>query len=203
MAGLIMCLLVMQTAQAAREQLPDDPDFLWQQLKAGGHAVLIRHTATDPGIGDPPGFRLDDCRTQRNLSATGRQDAEQMGAAFRSRSIPIGKVYSSPWCRCLETARLAFGPAVESYKPLASSFNDGSAKEANANIVKREIAKRLTATAGTKGLPPNVIMVTHQFNIGDITGRTTNMGDAVVVKPDGCCNLRIVGVLPVNAFRAQ
>src|SRR5688572_28986342 len=83
-------------------------DALWALLKKGGQVVLIRHAVTTPGVGDPPGFTIQDCKTQRNLTAAGRKEAERLGAAFRQRAIPVGRVLSSPWCRCLETAKLAF-----------------------------------------------------------------------------------------------
>src|SRR3954452_15796974 len=82
---------------------------LWGLLKEGGQVVLIRHALTTPGAGDPPGMQLDDCSTQRNLSEEGREHARQLGAAFRARSISVGRVLSSPWCRCMDTAQLAFG----------------------------------------------------------------------------------------------
>jgi broad specificity phosphatase PhoE len=76
---------------------------------------------TDPGAGDPPGMRLDDCATQRNLSAEGRAHARRIGEAFRKMQIPVGRVLSSPWCRCVETAKLAFGGAEVS-EPLSNLF---------------------------------------------------------------------------------
>jgi phosphohistidine phosphatase SixA len=63
----------------------------------------MRHAVTTPGVGDPAGFRLDDCSTQRNLTDAGREDARRVGGTFRTRGIPVGRVLSSPWCRCLET----------------------------------------------------------------------------------------------------
>ncbi|MGZ9058481.1 MAG: histidine phosphatase family protein, partial [Burkholderiaceae bacterium] len=84
-------------------------EALWSLLKKGGQVVMMRHAVTTPGVGDPPGFRLDDCGTQRNLTDEGRRDAQHVGAAFRARGIVVESVYSSPWCRCVETANLAFG----------------------------------------------------------------------------------------------
>ena len=81
--------------------------------------VLVRHAITTPGVGDPPAFRLDDCATQRNLTDEGRGDARRLGEAFRARGIPVARVLSSPWCRCLETGRLAFG-AAEPWWPRAN-----------------------------------------------------------------------------------
>ena len=71
----------------------------------------MRHAVTTPGVGDPPGFRLDDCSTQRNLTDDGRRDAQRVGAEFRARGVVVENVLSSPWCRCVETANLAFGRA--------------------------------------------------------------------------------------------
>ena len=98
-------------------------DALWDLLRGGGQVVLMRHASTEGGIGDPAGFRLDDCRTQRNLSTAGREEARRLGHAFKSRNIPLGRVLSSRWCRCLDSARLAFG-TVEPWEPLDSFFND-------------------------------------------------------------------------------
>jgi hypothetical protein len=84
----------------------------WPVLVEGGHVALIRHGNAPPGYGgDPPGFKIDDCKTQRNLDELGRRQARALGEAFRSRGVRVGRVLSSPWCRCLETARLmAVGP---------------------------------------------------------------------------------------------
>lgn len=89
-------------------------ETLWSLLKKGGQVVLMRHAVTTPGVGDPPDFRLDDCSTQRNLTDDGRRDARRVGAAFRARGVVVEDVLSSPWCRCLETATLAFGRAENS-----------------------------------------------------------------------------------------
>jgi phosphohistidine phosphatase SixA len=100
-AMLVLALVLPAPAAAA--------DALWDLLRGGRQVVVMRHAVTTPGVGDPPGFRLGDCPTQRNLTDAGRDDARRVGAAFRSRGIPVGRVLSSRWCRCLETAQLAFG----------------------------------------------------------------------------------------------
>jgi hypothetical protein len=100
-----------------------EPPDLWALLKAGGQVVVMHHASTDPGVGDLPDLRLEDCATQRNLSAAGREEARRIGEAFRARGVPIGDLLSSRWCRCLETARLAFG-RVEPWPPLDSFFRD-------------------------------------------------------------------------------
>jgi broad specificity phosphatase PhoE len=78
-----------------------------EALRSGG-ALLLRHALTEPGIGDPPGFRLDDCSTQRNLSAGGRAQARAAGETLRAREVKIDAVYSSAWCRCIDTAKEMF-----------------------------------------------------------------------------------------------
>ena len=91
----------------------------WNALRAGGIA-LFRH-ANAPGVGDPPGMRLDDCSTQRNLDEDGRIQARRIGDAFRSRNIQMGAVLASQWCRATETAQLAF-PGLVRVDPVFNSF---------------------------------------------------------------------------------
>jgi len=101
----------------------------WNAMLAGGVALLLRHAATDPGLGDPPGYRLDDCSTQRNLSADGRVQAARLGQALRERGVRVDSVLSSRWCRCLDTARLAFPQqAVTPFDALNSFFDDRAAE---------------------------------------------------------------------------
>src|SRR6184192_3704783 len=79
----------------------------WAALVKGGHVALIRHGNAPPGYGgDPPGVRLDDCKTQRNLDDRGRQQARALGDAFRKHGVRVDRVVSSPMCRCMETGQL-------------------------------------------------------------------------------------------------
>jgi broad specificity phosphatase PhoE len=157
---------------------PVEPGALWSELESGGVAVLLRHAQTDPGVGDPPGFRLGDCATQRNLSAEGRRQAQLIGATLAARGVRIDRVLSSQWCRCLETARLAFPKAnVEPYPALNSFFEDRSAERQQT----REAAARIAAIRA----PANVVFVTHQVNIVALAGMTVGAGEAVLVRPAG------------------
>jgi broad specificity phosphatase PhoE len=93
---------------------------VWAAVRDGRALVLVRH-ASAPGAGDPPGFSLGVCSTQRNLSDAGRVQARRMGDLFRENAVAAARVYSSQWCRCLDTAtRLALGPVFE--QPLLNSF---------------------------------------------------------------------------------
>src|SRR5688572_6115186 len=95
---------------------------LWSLLQGGGQVVLGRHALTDPGVGDPEGMSLNDCTTQRNLSEQGRREAERLGEALRQRRVPVAALLSSPWCRCLETARLAFDRPAQVQPALGNLF---------------------------------------------------------------------------------
>ena len=97
------------------------------ELKRGGNIIFIRH-AYAPGGGDPKNFDINDCKTQRNLSNSGRDQAKKIGSYFKKNNIPIGKVYSSEWCRCKETASIAFND-FETKSFLNSFFSKLRAKE--------------------------------------------------------------------------
>lgn len=181
MRHLLLALLLLAVPASAAAD-----DALWELLRGGAQVVLMRHTITTPGVGDPVGFRLDDCATQRNLTDAGREDARRVGAAFRQRSIPVGRVLSSPWCRCLETAKLAFGSG-EVWTPLSNLF-DNRAREAEQMRALREIAGR-RPTGG------NLLLVTHGSVVQPLTGIQPAPGEMVVLTPDGAGRFRIAGRL--------
>lgn len=145
-------------------------------LRRDGVAVLLRHAATDPGIGDPPGFQPGVCSTQRNLSAAGRAQARQIGAWFRDRGLQPTAVRSSAWCRCLDTATLAFGQ-VTPWAPLDSFFGSGAGAAGPSAELRRTLA---SMRAGSFEL-----WVTHQVNITALTGASVAMGEAVLVDAGG------------------
>lgn len=149
-------------------------EALWSRLKAGGYVILVRHGATDPGAGDPPGFKLDDCATQRNLNAAGRDEAARLGAAFRAHAIPVAGVRSSRWCRCLETARVAFG-AAEPWPALDNTFDAPQRREPQ----MREVRKALTGPVADG----NLVLVTHGVNIYALTGISPATAELVIVSP--------------------
>ncbi len=147
---------------------------IWQALKKGDHVVLLRHTETVPGIGDPPGYKLNDCATQRNLSELGRQHAIVWGKAFTANGVSVGGVFTSVWCRCVDTAKLAFG-RTDTWPALNSHFESPQFASLQAEQVKGGIPARMK-----KGKA--LVLVTHQVNISAITGITPAMGEAVVMK---------------------
>src|SRR5215207_7789209 len=89
-----------------RMNAPADASVAWEALRKCGHVALMRHSDAPGGAGDPVGFKLDDCSTQRNLSGRGRADAVAIGAQIRANGVSFTRIISSPWCRCVETAKL-------------------------------------------------------------------------------------------------
>jgi phosphohistidine phosphatase SixA len=161
----------------------------WALLRAGGQVILMRHAQTTPGNGDPPGFRLGDCATQRNLSDRGRADARALGAALRERGIPVQVVLTSRWCRAIETARLAFG-RQESWEELDSLYQDGSRRE-------RQMAALRARVERFRG-PGNLVLVGHGANILAATGILPRPGGLVVLTPGGPRGFKVAGALERN-----
>ena len=133
-------------------------------------------TCAAPGVGDPPTFRLDDCTTQRNLSAEGREQATRLGARLTTRGVQIARVLSSQWCRALETARLAFGDRVEPEPALDSFFGTRELQQNQTEIVRRLVA----AWRGREG---TLVLVTHQVNATALTGLSLGEGEVLVLAP--------------------
>jgi phosphohistidine phosphatase SixA len=155
----------------------DDAANAWNALRAGGHVALMRHADAPGGFGDPPGFRVDDCATQRNLSEQRRADAAKIGARLQSEGIAFEKILSSPWCRCIDTAKLLNLGTVET----EATFGNV--------VVLRD--QRETLTAGARALivkwlaRGNLLVVTHGANILALTGVSPASGEIVVVKSGG------------------
>ena len=150
-------------------------DEAWAALAAGGHVALVRHGNAPPGHGgDPPGFRIDDCTTQRNLDELGREQARALGEAFRRHRVQVDRVVSSPWCRCLETARLmAIGPAERSWALVPDVPPEPQPR-------LRELRALVSAWRG----PGTLVLVTHALTVRPLVGLLPRQGETVVVKPD-------------------
>jgi phosphohistidine phosphatase SixA len=143
-------------------------------LRAGGHVALMRHADAPGGVGDPPGFRVEDCATQRNLSPKGRADAEKTGAQLKQEGIVFEKIVSSPWCRCIDTAKLMNLGAVETDATFGNVVVLRDQREVLAAGGRALIAK-WTARG-------NLLVVTHGANIFAMTGVSPASGEIVVVK---------------------
>lgn len=182
--ALLSVLLLIPSATGAHKEL-------WTLLRGGGQIVLIRHATTTPGVGDPAGFRLGDCASQRNLTDAGRDQARRLGAAFRAREVPVGRVLSSRWCRCLETARLAFGLA-EPWESLDSIFEDRAREPERTRAVRRAV--------GARPADGNLVLVTHGANILALTGVSPAPGEFLVLTPQPDGAFRVAGRLASEAL---
>ncbi len=162
---------------------------LWRALASGGHAALLRH-ALAPGTGDPAAFVLGDCGTQRNLSQEGRDQAARIGARFAANGIARARVFSSQWCRCLETARLlGLGP-VEELPALNSFFGRFERRERQTRALRDWLAGQ--------ALDQPVVLVTHQVNITALTGVYPASGELVVVRRAADGALSVLGSLETD-----
>lgn len=162
----ILCVLPLKLSA-------QNTDAVWSELLQGRAVALLRH-AMAPGLGDPPGFRIGDCSTQRNLSQEGRDQARRIGDFLRKNGISEARIYSSQWCRCLETAKLLNLGQVNELPALNSFFQDSSSERKQTMEISRFIAS-LPA-----GKP--VIMVTHQVNITALTGVFPSSGEIIVFR---------------------
>jgi phosphohistidine phosphatase SixA len=150
------------------------PEALSTRLESGGYVLMIRH-ANAPGSGDPPHFQVDDCSTQRNLDDLGRAQSQRIGQWLRSRGINNVRVYSSQWCRCLETARLmAVGPVVP--LPALNSFYERPQDRAPNLAALRRFLSRQPLDGDL------IVLVTHYVTISAITGEGVSSGEGVVIE---------------------
>jgi len=186
--ALAIAVLLVIASNAGRA----DEAAAWAALRQGGAVALMRH-GDAPGVGDPPGWRLDDCATQRNLGERGRAEARAVGARLRAERIAIDRVVSSPWCRCIETARLVDAGPVHVEPAFANAFVLRDRREALRDAGRAFVA----AWRG----PGTLLVVTHGENIAALTGRTPATAAIVVVAPGAGGALREIGAVTAPAPR--
>ena len=159
---------------------------LMNQLKDGEKLIFIRH-AYAPGNGDPNNFNLNDCSTQRNLSDNGRKQAQNIGKFFETNKIKIDKVLSSEWCRCKETAKIAFKNYSTNnflnsfYSSKYSQNKDKQVKELKAYVKKFKSNK-------------NLVLVTHYVLISELLNYASSSGEMVVSDK----NFNIIGTIKTD-----
>ena len=170
----LQALLVASLLPAAWTLRAQSPSDVAELLRAGGCVLMLRHAQTDAGIGDPPNFQLNQCSTQRNLSKQGRAQAKRMAQWFAARELLASRVQSSAWCRCKDTAMLAFG-RFDVLPDLNSTFDSSSGQATQTEAL---LARLRDIRAGQFE-----VWVTHQVNISSFTNEGPVMGEAFVVKP--------------------
>ena len=165
-----------------------DEEAVARLLRAGGVVIALRH-ALAPGTFDPPGFRLGDCSTQRNLNDDGRAQAARIGQWFQARRLQPAAVRSSPWCRCLDTATLAFGRA-EAWPAL------GSPRGAEERTYGSQIDALRQALAVAATQPGRFeVWVTHMFVLSDLAGTGSASGEGLVLAPGDGARPRVLARL--------
>ena len=166
--------------------------LIWDQLQGKapkGYVLLFRHSLA-PGVGDPANFKLNDCSTQRNLSAEGREDAKEIGQWLQRREVKIARVESSRWCRAKETAQLLNLGKVKLNRNLDSLFREADAtKHPQTSKVRQQIINHRNKT----GL---LVLVGHYVNIAALTGVGVDSGEGVLVRADGKGVIKVVGATP-------
>jgi phosphohistidine phosphatase SixA len=163
---------------------------VWSALRAGGHVVLMRHADAPGGFGDPPGFKVEDCATQRNLSAKGRADARKIGARLRSEGIAFETILSSPWCRCIDTATLLELGPVKTEPTFGNVFVLRDQREALTSGARAVVDQ--WSGSGT------LLVVTHGTNIQALTGIQPASGEIVVVRGGNGGGRQAVGRLMLD-----
>ena len=157
------------------------------RLKAGGHILMVRH-ALAPGSGDPDHFTIGDCATQRNLNETGRAQARSIGNWLRHKGVASARVYSSQWCRCLETARLMHLGPVKQLPALNSFYERIQDRKPNISALNDFISRQ----------PMDgelIVLVTHFVTIGAMTGESVSSGMGVLLELKEDAPYRVVGRL--------
>ncbi len=155
----------------------DSPEAVVQLLRTGGCVLAFRH-ALAPGTFDPPNFRLGDCSTQRNLSDEGREQARRIGAWFRERRLVPAAVRSSPWCRCIDTATLAFNNAT----PWSAL---GSPRGATEGTNRESLQALRAALVKAKKQPGRFeAWVSHMFVLSDLVQSNSASGEGLVMQAD-------------------
>jgi phosphohistidine phosphatase SixA len=162
-------------------------ETIWDEARKGNKVILIRHSLA-PGGGDPAGFKIGDCKTQRNLNKVGIEQSKKIGKIFKDNKISIDIVLSSEWCRCKDTAYYAFGEFKE-FSALNSTFSTPYNKNELKQV--KEIKKYLM---NWKSEGKNVILVTHYSVITAITNAAPSSGEIVISDK----NLNVIGTIKTN-----
>lgn len=177
--AVVGCLLFTSISASAA-------DDLWAAIRDGRAVAIMRH-AIAPGGGDPSNFKLRDCKTQRNLSEEGRKQSRQIGENFKANRITEADVFSSQWCRCLDTARLLSLGQIEELPALNSFFQARERGPSQTEALKTFLLERQSNSP--------LLLVTHQVNITALTNVFPQSGEIVVFEMDEVGQVTVLGTL--------
>ena len=159
----------------------------WNLAQEGDKIILIRHSLA-PGGGDPPGFKIDDCKTQRNLNREGINQSKKIGKLFLKNKIPVDQVLSSQWCRCKDTAKYAFGNFKE-FTPLNSTFQSPYNKNE-----PKQLKDLYNFVKKWEGKGRNLVLVTHYSIIIAVTNAVPSTGEIVITDK----NFEVLGTIQTD-----
>ena len=162
-------------------------DQNWKPAQEGNKIILIRH-ALAPGGGDPAGFKINDCKTQRNLNRTGINQSKKIGKLFKKNKVFIDKVLSSQWCRCKDTAKYAFGEYNE-FTSLNSTFQSPYNKNE-----ARQLKELYSFINDWDGKGKNLVLVTHYSIITTVTNAVPSSGEIVIIDK----NFQVLGTIATD-----
>jgi phosphohistidine phosphatase SixA len=165
----LVCLLGLGATHSHAAELSE-------LLKGNDHVLLMRH-ALAPGVGDPAGYQLDNCKSQRNLDAQGRAQAQRIGQWLKSQGVRDALVFSSAWCRCKETAE-KLGLGTPAHEAALNSFFDDMRQGPQSNAKLQKFIETQLKSKSSKAL----ILVTHHVNIAEFMGENVGSGDMVLAK---------------------
>ena len=187
--------LAFQVKSLAMEAKLNDPDAIIKQLQLGGYVIYLRHHATNRSEEDTDKKNLTNCKTQRNLSTEGREGSKALGRAFTKLGIKISSVVSSPYCRCVDTAKLAFNKAT---------IDDDL--HFSIGVDKKERKRRADALNKMLRHPPptgyNSVIVSHTANLKESVGIWPKPeGVLHVFKPEQNAGLTYIGKIQPKKWR--
>ena len=159
-------------------------DQAWNLAQEGNKIILIRHSLA-PGGGDPAGFEINDCKTQRNLNKKGINQSKKIGKLFKKNKVPIDQVLSSQWCRCKDTAKYAFGDYKE-FTALNSTFQSPYNKNE-----RKQLKELYSFVKKWNGKGKNLILITHYSIITAITTAVPSSGEIVIADK----NFKVLGTI--------
>ena len=159
----------------------------WNLAQEGDKIILIRHSLA-PGGGDPPGFKIDDCKTQRNLNRKGINQSKKIGKLFKKNKISVDQVLSSQWCRCKDTAKYAFGNFKE-FTALNSTFQSPYNKNE-----PKQLKELYNFVKKWEGNGKNLVLVTHYSIITAVTNAVPSSGEIVITDK----NFEVLGTIQTD-----
>jgi broad specificity phosphatase PhoE len=192
--ALVLAIAMSAVSAAPSPALSGPPDTLAASaivpaLRTGGYVVFFRHGITDHSARDEPNLTYADWASQRNLTEAGRDQARSIGTAFRAFAIPVGTVRSSLYCRCIETARIAFRK------------DEPTADLTEANGRATDVGPRVAQMLGTPPAPgTNTVLVSHAAVLRLVTRISIEEGDAAIFKPLPDGRFRLAAIVPAAAW---